>query len=109
MRSLELRRLHIDLRLVYDIIHNRSALKFDDYFEYTHHEATRSSSFNPLSLCPALARNNLRKHFFSVLVVQAWNSLPASVVNSRSKVVFNRQLGSIDFSKFMLGTYLKVH
>jgi hypothetical protein len=51
-----------------------------------------------LKLIKQHTRVNGRLHFFSVRVIDAWNSLPPEVVESRSYNVFKSRLCKVDLN-----------
>lgn len=98
LKSLELRRLLADIVLVFKIVHKLIALKFDDFFELDTNNVTRGHNFK---LRVPLCRINCRFNFFSVRVVQPWNSLPAPLVNAASVNIFKSGLDKINLSKHL--------
>ena len=104
MKSLEYRRMIIDLKLVHGIIHEKSCLNFNDFLEFQRMNNTRSFTFISLSLEIPIA--DCRKHFFASRVVPVWNSLPSDVVTSPNIYCFIRKLNNINLDRFLVGSYL---
>jgi hypothetical protein len=96
LTSLELRRLIADLTLCFKIVHNLIALKFEELFEFDANKITRGHNFK---LRLPKYNTNVRLNFFAVRIVPAWNSLPASAVNSLSTASFQLALKSVNLSK----------
>ncbi len=97
--SLELCRLRTDLTWVYKIINGLVDLDPTDFFNFWH---TKARS-NTKKLYPTKCQNwlNCRRNFFSLRIVNVWNSLPDSVVNSESLAVFKNKLNKTDFTPFL--------
>ena len=100
LERLELRRLKQDLIYCYKIIHGLTCLLVDDFFVLSNVNYTRGHSFK---LMVPVSRINCRLNFFSVRVINVWNSLPDNVVSARTVVNFTRSLQVINFSTFLRG------
>ncbi len=101
LEPLELRRLHADLILVYKIIHHLIALRFEDFFQYARSTATRGHAFK---LAIPKCSTNYSRFFFSYRVVNAWNSLSAGTVSSRTLNTFKNRLTTTEnLSRFLKG------
>ena len=74
LQSLEHRRLINDLVMCYNIVYNRTALIFDEYFQFSHNPSSRG---HHLRLTLPLVRTNFQKSFFSWRVIKPWNALPS--------------------------------
>src|SRR5207245_3735353 len=85
LQSLQLRRLTIDLVLVFKIVNNLVALDFDSFFVFDKNTRTTRHNFK---LNIPRCSSKVRQNFFAIRVISAWNSLPAECVNSPSVVVF---------------------
>ena len=96
--TLERRRLHKDLVLIYKIIYNLSDLKFYDYYVFaiTGYNLRRHSLQirlkNPLNLKTEQYINS-----FFVRVVKFWNVLAEDIVRSPSISVFKLKLNTFTF------------
>jgi len=100
INRLELRRLHADLTLCYKIIHGLVLLSCDRFFTIVYDHTTRGHS---LKLFVPSSRVNCRQHFFSVRVIDVWNSLPEDVVAAQQLSLFVNRLKCVDLCKFLLG------
>ena len=93
LETLEGRRLVIDLKLMYKIIYGLIDLKFEDFFEWSKHGGTRNRLYKP-----GLKKNlNCRKNFFTVRMIDLWNSLPNEIVNAPSLAKFTELLKGVNF------------
>ena len=97
IRSLELRRLHLDLFYCNKIIFGLTCLDVHKYFTCTPLSVTKG---HPYKLYKAQCENSKRRNFFTERIVNAWNSLPANVDFS-SLLRFKRSVEQVDFSQFM--------
>jgi hypothetical protein len=97
LQTLERTRLEIDLCHCYKIINGLESLAFNDFFVLS--EATTRS--NGMKLFKPRCRTDTRKFFFANRVVDPWNSLPESVVNSQSLSLFKKRLKGCDLSRFL--------
>ena len=103
LERLELRRIHIDLVLVYKIINKQIDLNFDDFFSFkqrTHNHKTRGHN---LSLRMNHCKKDPRKYFFSNRVIKWWNFLKKTTVNAKSLNSFKIRLKDEDLTKFIKG------
>lgn len=89
LNSLESRRCINDLVMCYKILHNHVNLCPTDFFQLS----TTNTRGNSLKLFYDTSRINVRKYFFANRVVQPWNKLPNSVVESTTVNSFKLQLG----------------
>ena len=97
IRSLELRRLHLDLFYCNKIIFGLTCLDVHKYFTCTPLSVTRG---HPYKLYKAQCVNSKRRNFFTKRIVNAWSSLPANVDFS-SLLRFKRSVEQVNFSQFM--------
>ena len=81
--------LHTDLIMVWKIFHNKCALKFEDFFHLDIDSHTRGHQFK--IFVPRVSLE-VRKRYFSVRVISAWNSLTDEAVSSVSLGSFKRLL-----------------
>jgi len=95
--SLELRRLRIDLTWCYKILFGVVDVPVDDFFAFSPVKHTRGHSFK---LFKRRSNTCARSSFFSVRVVNAWNSLPYDT-NFNSVAGFKRSIAKADFSEFL--------
>ena len=101
--GLETRRIMADLCFLYRIVAGHCSIPFDSMFKYVDHgHGTRGHS---KKLDGPKSQLLCRQNFFSHRVVNFWNSLSEDVVSSPSLNSFKRKLESVDFSKFLQGSY----
>ena len=99
MITLERRRLQFDLVFCYKLFNGLIAgLPVNYGLELS----TRKSRGNSFKLVINNPRIDARKYFFSSRICEPWNSLPDSVVLTKSVKSFKRQLLTIDFNKFLI-------
>jgi hypothetical protein len=98
--SLELRRLQSELLLCYKIIHKLIATEFNDFFELE--QSPFNTRGHQFKLRIPKIHNTVRKNFFSVRIIPAWNSLSSEIVSSSCCASFKKQLLPVDLSKFLL-------
>jgi hypothetical protein len=96
--SLELRRLKADLIMHYKISHNLVCISGD---VMTFHKACLVTRGHNMRFDKPYSRINCRSHSFACRSINAWNSLPAHIVNSNNIPMFKSLLKSVDLSKFM--------
>jgi len=83
--SLEERRYHADMAMVYRITNGHGNLSHGTWFEKAGEaeRATRSSA-DPYGLRVKHGRLEQRRNFFSVRVIEAWNSIPPEIRGAKS-------------------------
>jgi ribonuclease P/MRP protein subunit RPP40 len=96
LTSLELRRLRIDLILCFKIVHNLIALDFNHFFEFQ--KSVFNTRGHKYKLRIPRVQKSLRKNFFSVRVIPAWNFLPDAIVCAVSINIFKCELMKINLS-----------
>ena len=87
--SLKARRLRYQLIFVFKIIKGFVDVNFDDYFQFSTAHSTRS---HRLSLVPKFSRNNYRRFFFTVDIINFWNELSDTEINVESISNFKRSV-----------------
>ena len=102
LQPLELRRIHSDLALVYKILHRDVCLNFAEFFQLSNN-TTRGHDYK---LFWPRHNKDCRKHFYSVRVIQIWNSLPAfidskPVMNARTVGLFLNQIKKLNLNEFL--------
>jgi len=77
----------------YKIVHRKEDIDHHQFFEFVSngHELRG----HDLKLFKQYSRLNIRKHFFSQRVIDAWNALPSSVVDATSVNSFKRNLDEL--------------
>ena len=97
--TLELRRLKLDLVMVYKVVHNLVNLNFEDLFHINRGRITRGHKLRLLrENSKVLARSNN----FCCRPLKIWNSLDASVAEAKSLYVFKSLLNTVNFEKCLL-------
>ena len=97
--SLELHGLYIDLIMCYKIVFRLTKLDFDAFFTFSPVGSTRGLKYK---LFKNRGDVNTRKNFFSIRIVNIWNSLPSDIVDFSSLTAFTRTIELVDFSEFIL-------
>jgi hypothetical protein len=100
LRSLELRRVHRDLVMVYKIYHGLVDLKFDDFFTQATSSVTRGHSKR---LLVNRSRLEIRRNFFSERTVKYWNSLPQYLVDAPTASSFKAGVSRLSFGSILGG------
>ena len=96
--SLELRRLHADLFLCYNILHGNLEAKISNFFEIDNSCKTRGHSWKIKVSVPRL---DSRKQYFSHRTINAWNALSQKTVDSSSIISFKANLKLETLDKFV--------
>ena len=99
LERLELRRIHLDLCLVYKIIRGLIEIDFDRFFEFKR-SATRGHNY---TLAVKRSSKDCRKFFFSNRVVNWWNCLSNETVNSHNISLLRTNLSKENFNRFIKG------
>ena len=99
--SLEQRQLKPDLCMYFKIIVELVDLPVDEFFSFKQ-GITRN---NGACIYKNSFRLNSERFYFRNRCISAWNSLPASVVQSTAFNVFKRCLDSIDFHYYLRSRY----
>ena len=100
LETLELRRLRFDLHMVYKIVNKLVDLPLDQFFAWATYLDTRGASvklFKPR--CITSARSN----YFSVRIINCWNSLSDDVLMASSLASFKYKLSKVDLTRFLSG------
>jgi len=79
--ALEIRRLKMDLILLFKFTHNLVALDFCSFFGLTNYTSTRGHYYK---LVKPICHNIARQFSFVCRRIDAWNDLPVNVVNALS-------------------------
>jgi len=93
--TLEIRRIKLDLYLVYKIIHHLVDIP-EKFFKFSK-LATRGHS---LKIVHDSSSTNIRRYFFTVKLPFIWNSLPTNVVSSSNFLSFKNNLDTIDLNLY---------
>ena len=92
--GLEMRRLHYDLLMCYQIMNGHVALKANDFFKLD--TSCRTRGHTQKLKVPGLSKSNCRANFFAVRIVPVWNSLPQETIACDSVKSFRDKLKTID-------------
>ena len=103
MKSLEYRRLIIDLKLTFEIICGHVNLDRSAFFEISANNRTRGNRFK---LVIPFARSGTRSRFFAARVVPVFNSLPDSILRDSNVNRFSRELINLNLNRFLKGSYI---
>ena len=94
--SLKDRRLYFDLVETFKIIRGYTNVDYKQWFTLVkdlHRRPTRGAYF-PLNIILARCRLEVRQHFFSIRVAEAWNNLPHDMRQDQSLFSFKSNLKS---------------
>ena len=83
--SLQYRHLRGDLILLYRMYHNNLGINFTDYFTTSHINFTRGHS---CKFFKSHAISRVRSNFFSVRIIDFWNSSTNFIIQTPSITVF---------------------
>ncbi|MEM7402229.1 MAG: reverse transcriptase family protein [Pseudomonadota bacterium] len=100
LKSLEERRMQRDLIMVYKICYGLIDLDFNDFFELSPSTVTRG---HRLKLNITRCKLNIRATFFSKRVVNIWNNLSSSIVDSNSLEIFKNSISQLNLSQYCRG------
>ena len=100
LKSLEHRRLIIDLVTCYNIIHNNITITRKNFFTFSTSTNLRG---HPFRLSILIIKNNTHRSFFSVRTIKIWNALPTEIVTAKNINIFKSRLNQHDLSKFLIG------
>ena len=98
IQSLEHRRILSDLNLCYKLQHHYCDSSVADFFKVCSTSITRG---NGQKLYKEHCSVDVTKNYFFNRVVDIWNCLPSCIVSASSLNSFNRNIKSVDFSKFL--------
>ena len=105
LKSLEHRRLAIDLVMLYKILNNLVDIDSEQLFTFK--ESRYDLRGNSLTLNKPKTATNTAFNFFTSRVVRLWNALPDEIVTSRSVYAFKRQVNNLDLVKIKKSLSLK--
>jgi len=103
LESLELRRLHLDMSLVFKLLKNRLKVDWRQFFKLKS-TVVRVNRGHPLQIYKNRQINKINSQFFANRIVDIWNSLPVEVINSPSIASFKNKLAKVDLSRFLKGS-----
>ena len=100
LETLESRRIKIDLTILYKILHNLIDVDFKDFFCLSSSKVAYNLRGHSLKLQdPGYSGSPIRENFFSHRIIQYWNKLPDTVVNSPNLQTFKLRLKQFDIYK----------
>ena len=101
--TLEERRIHLDLILLYKIVHNLIDIDFDSYFSYCTNQ-TRGHQFK-LNI-NSVSRLNCHKFHFFNRIIKIWNALPDDIVMSNKVDEFKNKVIYFNVEIYCIGRAL---
>ena len=99
MQTLEERRIHMDLILVYEINHKLVDIPFDKFFEFNT-SRTRGHSYK---LSVKSSRVNCHKFHFFNRVVKVWNNVPERIVTLEKLNQFKSEIFKPNVKHYCIG------
>ena len=86
LTKLEERRIRGDMILTYRLLSGEEGVDYRRFFTLKSHDHNTRGHF--LKINTVYARTNVRNFFFSIRVINRWNSLPGKVVSAPCTSVF---------------------
>ena len=96
IKSLEYRRIFLDLCFLFKIVHNLVYIPFSDYFT----SDKSSKRGHKYKLFIRSSRLNCRRYSFSIRTSFIWNQLPCEIVETKSFTTFKSNLIKFNLYKF---------
>lgn len=98
LTTLEDRRQRGDMIEVWKILHGKDDVDSGTWFSLAGEHAQRETrqSSDPLNLVKPRARLDIRQNFFSIRVVDKWNSLPSQIKSAKSINAFKNAYDSLN-------------
>ena len=100
--SLEERRIVSDLIAFHKMVHGNIHINTNDFISFS----SNNNRGHSLKVQTPDSRIDVRKYFFAVRSIDAWNSLPQSLVEITSSSLFKKKLNEIDLSRRCRGRAL---
>ena len=97
--TLEERRIHSDLVLVYKIIHNLVDIPFEKYFVFS---SSRTRG-HPYKLSVPFSRVNCHKYHFFNRIVNMWNHVPEDIVIAEKLCLFKSKISTYNVKPYCIG------
>ena len=82
--SLEMRRLHSGLILVFEIMKGFANVEADKFFQFLEDPHTRGQPSNNLQIFKQICRLKIKKCTFSQRMITEWNHLPPEAVTAKT-------------------------
>ncbi len=100
LETLEIRRVKLDLILTYKIHHNLVDLNSNESFAKSRSIQLYNLRRHPFHLDkPSIPKTIVRQNFFYYRVVNTWNKLPKSIVESKTLAAFKRKVYSLSINE----------
>ena len=103
LQSLELRGIHYDLTLTYQVVFGLSVLRCQEFFQLSGLSSTRGHRFKLMKQ----QSHGYRRHLFATRVVNIWNFLPEDVVNFSTLCSFKNSFNAVHQSKIITWPHCK--
>ena len=101
LESLELRRIKMDIILLYKIINNLIDLEFNKFFTANILPQNFNLRRHELQIYkPKHPNTSKRSQFFSYRIISLWNQLPSDLICSNSLSIFKLKLDKVDLYKY---------
>ena len=100
--SLEERRIKSDLIAFHKMVHGKIHIDTNEFITLS----SNNNRGHSLKVDIPFSRLEIRKHFFAIRSISAWNSLPESLVEVTSSSLFKTKLNEIDLSSNCRGRAL---
>ncbi len=91
LTSLAERRHQADMAMVHRIVHEQSGLETATWFEMAAARRATRSAAHPWNLTVKNGRLEIRRNFFSVRVIEAWNNIPGDLQQLENTARFRAQ------------------
>ena len=93
------RRLKTDLVMCYKLLHGQVESNFSNFFQLVNYTNTRGHSLI-IKIAKQFSCVNAHKYSFPNRFVDAWNCLPADVVNAQTESKFKLMLNDVVLERF---------
>jgi hypothetical protein len=100
LERLELRRIHFDAIMAYNIL-KRNLLPSEDFYSLATYSKTRSHKKEVLLI--EKFRLDIKKFVFKTRSAYVWNCIPSEIKNAHTLNVFKNSILNVDFSHFLKG------
>ena len=102
MLDLSTRRLYLDLVEAYKLIHNITRVNRAEIFELVmdNQRRTTRNTECPVNIISKRCNLEIRRHFFSLRIIESWNNLPVDIKMCNSLSMFKANLNSHLFENY---------